>query len=231
MEQARTETAQGILERQVPGMGSLSGFLKSDVANSALVIGRAKGTVLFDPGSSCGGMLLLDRGLIRVSNPGPRGRELTLYRVSPTQICVITLSCVLSETSYPARGVVERDIHGVLLPVALFRRMTDEVPAFRSYVFDSFTSRLAELIDLASAVTFEHLDTRLAAFLLRKCEAHHSQELELTHQDLAAELGTVRERVSRLLENLEAEGVVELGRGRVRVVDCDRLRALSDSNG
>ena len=227
MERTNHETPQSLLERHVPGLEVSSSFLLGDIANNALVLDRGKGTVLFDPGSSCGGMLLVDRGLIRVSRPGPRGRELTLYRVSPTQICVITLSCVLAETSYPARGVVERDLRGVLLPVALFRRMTEEIPAFRSDIFQSFTPRLDELIDLASAVTFEHLDTRLAAFLLGKFSDHGVQELEITHQEIASELGTVRERVSRLLENLEAEGVVKLSRGRVGVLDRESLRRLA----
>lgn len=221
------ENPLSILVRQVPGLDRANSFLKSDVSNGSMVVSKGKGTVLFEPGATCGGMLLLDRGLIRVSRTGPSGREMTLYRVSPTQICVVTLSCVLAETHYPARGVVEREIHGVLLPVSLFGRLADEVPEFRRYVFGSFTSRLAELIDLASAVTFEHLDTRLAAFLVRQCETHRAVELVLTHQDIASELGTVRERVSRLLENLEGEGLVELSRGRVRVVDCDRLRAYA----
>lgn len=224
-----SESAQTILERHVNGLGQSSSFLKGEIASNALVVNRDKGTVMFEPGSSCGGMLLLDSGLIRVSRPGPKGRELTLYRVSPTQICVVTLSCVLAETSYPARGVVERNIRGVLLPVALFGRMSDEVPAFRRYVFGSFTSRLTELIDLASAVTFEHLDARLAGHLVRQCEAQESRDLEVTHQDIAAELGTVRERVSRLLENFEAEGLVELSRGRIKVVDSEGLRAQSSS--
>ena len=227
MERIKSETPQSILERHVPGLDLMSGFLKDEIANNALVVDRGKGTVLFDPGSNCGGMLLLDRGLVRVSRPGPKGRELTLYRVSPTQICVITVSCVLAGAPYPARGVVELDIHGVLLPISLFRRLSDETPVFRSYIFDSFSARLAELIDLASAVTFEHLDSRLAAFLLRKCETHRSKELQVTHQDLASELGTVRERVSRLLESFEAEGIIELNRGRIRVVDCDRLSLLA----
>lgn len=229
MQSERTETAQTILERHVPGLELSSKFLKGDIANNALVLTRGKGTVLFEPGNACGGMLLLDRGLIRVSRSGPKGRELTLYRVSPTQICVVTLSCVLAEANYPARGVVERDIHGVLLPATLFGKMSDEVPAFRSYVFGSFTSRLTELIDLASAVTFEHLDARLAAFLARYCEAHESKEVVLTHQDIAAELGTVRERISRLLLDFEADGLIELGRGRIRVLDCDRLSRHAES--
>lgn len=228
MKSEQGEPAQAVLERHVPGLESASPFLKSEIASNAVVLTREKGTVLFEPGSSCGGMLLLDRGLIRVSRSGPRGRELTLYRVSPTQICVITLSCVLAEASYPARGVVEREIHGVLLPAALFARMSDEIRAFRSYVFGSFTSRLSELIDLASAVTFEHLDARLAGFLTRYCDAHESKEILLTHQDVAAELGTVRERVSRLLLDFEAEGLIELGRGHIRVLDCERLRLQAE---
>ncbi|MBI5837493.1 MAG: Crp/Fnr family transcriptional regulator [Candidatus Eisenbacteria bacterium] len=226
MQRSDDSTAFSILCRQVPRMEAASGLVRGEITSNAAVVRRVAGTVLFDEGSHCGGMLLLDRGLIRVSKAGPRGRELTLYRVSPTQICVITLSCVLACSDYPARGVVERDIEGVLLPVPLFTSLTGEVPEFRAYVFDAFSNRLAELIDLASAVTFEHLDKRLAAALLRQCEARTTRELMLTHQDLASELGTVRERVSRLLEDLEARGVLELARGRIHVLNCEKLREI-----
>lgn len=229
MEPQSQDTAQRILERHVNGLSLSSSFLRAEIDNNALVVRREAGTVMFEPGTTCGGMLLLDRGQIRVSRPGPRGRELTLYRVTPTQMCVVTLSCVLSETSYPARGVVERPVHGVLLPVALFGRMSDELPAFRRHVFGSFTSRLSELIDLASSVTFEHLDTRLAAYLAAHCDRIGTRDLQATHQDIAGELGTVRERVSRLLENFEADGLIELSRGRIQVLDVERLRALAAS--
>lgn len=220
----KSDSALTLLQRNVPGLDRLGGFLKSDVENHALVVNRGRGTVMFDLGSDCGGMLLLDHGMVRVSQPGPSGREMTLYRVTPTQICVITLGCVLAEVCYTARGVVERDICGVLLPISLFRRLSDESPAFRSFIFRSFSSRLGELIDLASSVTFEHLDSRLASHLIRESDTHRTRELQVTHQDLASELGTVRERVSRLLENFEADGMVELNRGRVRIVDDERLR-------
>ncbi len=227
MSDAERESARALLERHVPGLDRASPFLRADLEHHARVVRAPRGTVLFEPGHPCGGLLLVDAGSVRVSRPGPRGRELTLYRVSPTEVCVISLTCVMAESSYPARGVVERDVLGVFLPRVLFQRLNDELPAFRAFVFDALAGRLAELIDLASAVTFEHLDTRLPALLLRKCDAQGAGELALTHQALADELGTVRERVSRLLAELEARGVVELGRGRVRVLDPAALREIA----
>lgn len=216
-----------ILSEHVKDLGSLTPGLRQSVEDQALVVSKPRSTVLFEEGTHCGGMVLLHRGVIRVSRQRPNGREFTLYRVTPAEMCVITLSCVLAESEYPARGVVEQDIHGVLLPIPLFERLTDEVAAFRRYIFESFAARLIEVVDLASAATFEHLPSRLASLLTRRSRIGESDRLEITHQELATELGTVRERVSRMLESFEKLGVVTLGRGVVRILDRAALDELT----
>ncbi len=217
------------LAERVPGLAPWPAGLAADVDAQAAVIRRGAGDVLFDEGSPCSGMLVLGSGLVRVSRAAPDGRELLLYRVRPGETCVLTLSCLLGHASYPARGIAESDVAGVFLPAPLFERLTSVSAAFREFVFDAFSTRLRGMLELASSVAFDRLDRRLASALLARVDAEGRIELAVTHQHLADELASGREPVSRLLESFQLAGLVELGRGRVRVLDKAGLAARASA--
>lgn len=215
------------LDSLLPDAGALPPRLAERVRREAVPVVRAAGSVLFDEGSVCGGMLVLGAGAIRVSRVAREGRELMLYRVRPGESCVLTTSCLLERSTYPARGVAESDVRGLLLPAELFDALLQEAPGFRRFVFGSFVQRISGLLELAASVSFERLDRRLAAALLARVETSGRIELHVTHHELAQELGTVRERVSRLLEGFESGGWVDLGRGRILVRDKAALAAAA----
>jgi CRP/FNR family transcriptional regulator len=184
----------------------------------------AAGSVLFREGSACRGFPLLLEGTIRVSKAGAGGRGIVLYRVRPGESCVITSSCLLGDAAYHAVGVAETALRLVALPNALFEQLIDARPAFRRFVFALFAERLAEMMQLVEEVAFRRLDARLAELLLAR-SAHGTQALRATHQQLADELGSVREIVTRLLNQFADEGLVALGRERIEVADRARLAA------
>jgi CRP/FNR family transcriptional regulator len=132
--------------------------------------------------------------------------------------CIITSSCLLGHADYNARGVTEGATTLVLLPRDVFDEMLGE-PAFRDFVFALFSERMAELMQLVEEVAFRKLDQRLAALLLGK-----GRVVRATHQQLADELGSVREMVSRLLKGFAEQGLVRLGREQVEVLDPAGLR-------
>jgi CRP/FNR family transcriptional regulator len=212
-------TRSEVLARLVPGLGVPPAALAAEIDGLAAALVAPPGAVLFDEGSPCTGMLLLEAGVVRVSRADASGRELLLYRVLPRETCVLTLSCLLGSESYPARGVADGEVRGLFLPAGVFEKLLAHSPAFRTFVFSSFAARLRGVLELASAVTFERLDRRLAVALLARVESSGRIELAVTHQQLADELGCAREPVSRLLEGFEQRGLLELGRGRVRVLD------------
>lgn len=184
----------------------------------------AAGSVLFREGSTCRGFPLLLEGTIRVSKAGAGGRGIVLYRVQPGESCVITSSCLLGDAAYRAVGVAETALRLVALPNALFERLVEAHPAFRRFVFALFAERLAEMMQLVEEVAFRRLDARLAEVLLART-AHGTRALRATHQQLADELGSVREIVTRLLNQFADEGLVSLGRERIEVADRERLAA------
>ncbi|MEO8356277.1 MAG: Crp/Fnr family transcriptional regulator [Chloroflexota bacterium] len=180
------------------------------------------GSIAFDEASPCLSYLMVTAGAVRVVKPINTGRELLLYRVQPGESCILTVSCLLGECSYQACGSVEADLVCVVVPRAVFLQMVEQSSEFRTYIFRFFGERVTHLMELIESVAFRKLDRRLAQFLLK-----NSPVIEVTHQRLAAELGSVREVVSRILEDFRTQGIVQLDRGQIHVLDEQALERLS----
>lgn len=178
------------------------------------------GSVLFDVGAACGGFPLLLAGEIRVQTSGANGRMLHLYQVIPGGSCVITQSCLLGRRNYNAHGSARTPVELCMLPAALFNALLDAHPPFREFVFALFGERLVELMSIVDEIAFKRLDQRLARLLLER-----GARLRTSHQALADDLGSVREIVTRLLRQFADEGLVELARESIKVLDGHGLAA------
>jgi CRP/FNR family transcriptional regulator len=211
------------LETLYPVLGELPASLRERVAG-AKQIDVPAGAMLFDERQPCQGFPFVLSGGIRVIKAAQNGRELPLYRVMPGESCIITSSCLLGHVAYNARGVTEAPTRLMLLPHGLFDQLMG-VPAFRDFVFHLFAERMAELMQLVEEVAFRKLDQRLANLLLGR-----GRTLSTTHQQLADELGSVREMVSRLLKGFADQGLVRLGREQVEILDAARLRLVANAD-
>jgi len=187
------------------------------------VMGLPAGTQVFAEHQPCQGFPLLLEGSIKVIKLAANGRELMLYRVMPGGSCIISSSCLLGHSDYNARGIAETPLTLLALPVSTFTTLMVEHAPFRDFVFHLFADRIGELMQLVEEVAFARLDQRLAKLLL----ARHESTLNVTHQQLADELGSVREIVSRLLKGFAAQGLVTLGREQLTVVDREGLQKLA----
>ena len=181
------------------------------------------GSEVFAEDQPCAGFPLLVAGSIKVYKQAASGRELVLYRVVPGGSCIITSSCLLGRTNYNARGIAETPLTLFVLPVSAFAALLVEHPPFRDFVFRLFAERIGELMQLVEEVAFARLDQRLARLLLARGET----TIGATHQQLADELGSVREIVSRLLKGFAAQGLVSLGREQIVVSDRDGLKNIA----
>lgn len=216
------------LIRHYPVLKTLPVKLTMVLQDRARPVTVPAGTVAFDEDSPCSGLILPTSGSVRVVRSGPQGREIMLYRVRPGESCILSVGCLLGRTSYAARGIVETDLTGVHIPGELFETLVAEVPAFRTFIFELFGARVSALLQLVEQVAFHRLDQRLAVLLLKRFEEARTPEIETTHQELADQLGSVREIVSRVLESFENEGGIALGRGRVRLLLPDVLRGIAE---
>ena len=181
------------------------------------------GAQVFAENQPCQGFPLLLEGSVKVIKLAASGRELMLYRVVPGGSCIISSSCLLGHTEYNARGIAETPLTLAALPVGAFAALMVEHTPFRDFVFHLFADRIGELMQLVEEVAFARLDQRLAKLLL----ARNETVLGVTHQQLADELGSVREIVSRLLKGFAEQGLVTLGREQITITDRPGLQKLA----
>lgn len=197
-------------------------------AELAAILDRAQcltlpsGQRVFEPGSACHNYLLVARGQVRVQLLTAGGREVVLYHVGPGDSCVLTTSCLLGSSRYPAEGITAGEVTAFALSAADFHDGLDSSAVFRRFVFGNLGRRLSEVIARMEQVVFAPIDARLAGSLLELAGA--DGRLTATHHELAVELGTAREVVSRHLKRFEEQGWVKLGRGSIELLDPTALR-------
>ncbi len=208
-----------------PRLGELDATALERLRGSAREIELPAGTVAFSSGQACANYLFVTQGSVRVQLTAESGREIVLYRVGPGETCVLTTTALLADDNYMAEGVAETPVRAIALPAPLFRQLMAQSETFRQFVFSTFGQRVTALMQVIQGVAFGHIGPRLAALLLSRAEDR--REIALTHQELAVELGTAREVVSRQLKEFERRGWVKLGRGRVALADRPALQALS----
>lgn len=206
-----------------PALSGLPAERLTALTQTQAVMHVPAGSQVFAEHQPCQGFPLLLEGCIKVIKLATNGRELMLYRVAPGTSCIISSSCLLGHTDYNARGIAETPLTLLALPVGEFSRLLVEHAPFRDFVFHLFTERIAELMQLVEEVAFARLDQRLAKLLL----ARHDNALNVTHQQLADELGSVREIVSRLLKGFAAQGLVALGREQLTIIDRPGLQKIA----
>ena len=189
---------------------------------SANLVNLSSDQMVFSVGDPCENYLLLLQGRIRVQLIAETGREVMLYTVSSGDSCVLTTSCLLEDKPYPAEAFTEGDVSAFLIPEADFNQALEKSDFFRKYVFNNFSSRLSSVIHRMEEVVLNPLEVRLAKYLL----SINEPVIRKTHQQLASEMGTVREVISRHLKQLKSAGWVALSRGKITVIDRTALEKL-----
>jgi CRP/FNR family transcriptional regulator len=189
---------------------------------SASLANLDKGQYVCHEGLVCSHLALVTRGTARVFKLGENGREITLYRVGPGESCILTASCILSDQPFPASAVCETDIEAVVVSAAEVRAWLADSGAWRDYVFGLLSRRLSNIISVIEEVVFRRMDRRIAAYL---CQ--HSSDLDTllhaTHQEIASDLGTSREVVSRILKDFEGSGLIHVRRGAISLLNREGL--------
>ena len=175
------------------------------------------GATAYELEGECANYLMCLDGRTRVFRMSENGREMLIYKVGPGGTCVLTTQCLLSGGNFPAESIAEERTELAALPTSTFRQLMAESAEFRTFVLNDYTRLLASMFTLVDEVAFAPLEQRLARRLL--IEADGQGIVAKTHQQLAADLGSVREVVSRILAQWAETGLVELRRGQVQVVD------------
>jgi CRP/FNR family transcriptional regulator len=181
---------------------------------------------IFLEGDHASALALIVSGSVRVYKIGKTGREITLYRFGAGDSCILTANAILSQQPFPANAIVEQPVEAVMIPMNIFRTWVQRYALWRDFVFALLSQRLTDVLALVDDLVFRRMDARTATLLLDRCQVQNP--INVTHQEIAAELGSSREVVSRILEGFVSRGMIRSGRGMIEILDLDSISSLSN---
>ena len=184
------------------------------------------GTVLHDGSPECMGLLLMRSGQLRAYMLSEEGREVTISRFFEMDICLFSASCVMPNMQFDIFIEAEKDSEIWIIPACLYKNLMEESVVVSNHANDLITGHFSEVMWLMEQIMWKSFDKRLASFLLEETAIEESNSLKITHEKIAAHMGTAREVVTRMLRYFQSEGLVKLTRGTVDVVNEAALRKL-----
>jgi CRP/FNR family transcriptional regulator len=181
------------------------------------------GSQIFRQGDNCNQYFVLTSGSAKIFTRSANGKEVLLYHVKPGSICVLTAACLIGHQHFPAEAVAETELHVRIMTRRQFDKLMESSAPFREYVLDGFGERINGLIQTIQKLALETIEQRLAKFLLMQPQ----NCIASTHQEIADEIGSAREVVSRNLKRFESNSLISLGRGQIELLDRQGLLALT----
>ncbi len=203
--------------RALPILEQAGPQLVKEFQQSAFYASVPAGRDVFIEGDFPESIALVISGTVRVYKVGSTGREITLYRFGLGESCILTANAILSQKTFPAIATVEQDIEAVMIPADTFRDWVKRYDLWREFVFDLLSDRLSTVMAVLDEILFQRMDQRVAAWLTQ--QSIDQNPVRVTHQEIAADLGSSREVISRILEDFRQAGLIELGRGVIDVID------------
>lgn len=181
---------------------------------------------VFIEGDRVDAIALLLSGAVRVYKIGETGREITLYRFGSGESCILTANAILSNQTFSAIATAESDLEAIMIPSVSFREWVRRSDVWQTFLFDLLSQRLASVMEIVDEVAFRRMDIRVARLLFERLPT--ANPVNITHQEIAAELGSSREVISRILESLAGQGLVHMGRGTIEVLDMVMLKSYTE---
>jgi len=188
-------------------------------------------TIMFSESMECKHLMLVVEGKVRVFKDSDEGREMTLYRVEPGELCIHNLNNLVNGLPYPIMAQAETKMRGLVINRSEFNNAMAKSDSFRNYVLRSLTERLAKMMNLVSGLAFDRLDLRIAVWLHDQFERNCGRPIAITHSELGHELGTTREMVSRILKDFEHKRCIKLARGSIHLNCKNTLKLVSLGKG
>ncbi len=217
------EKYQSLIENELSFLNSNNDSLIQQILKHASIASLPKDTLIFDEGSTTNNLAVIISGKVRVYKLAESGREITIYRINKGESCILTISSILSNLTYPARAVVEEDVEALIVPSDIFKELVNKDESWRNFTFGLMNTRFANVITVVEEVAFRRMDERILEFLIQKFDSN-GNELSITHQEIAYELGTYREVVSRILKDFEKSGLIGLSRNKINILNIDKIK-------
>ena len=217
-------TTTAAIARMLPKLSSEHFAILERVTHNGRQIHLDAGQKLFHQGDLCDRYLLVTEGGLRIQKMDLVGHEIVLNHIQAGEQCSLNNTCLLGGHHYPADAVAETETTLAVLSRAQFHELLESLPEFRDVIFRNIKQSVTELVNLVEEVAFEHMDHRLAHLLITRADSN--EQIRITHQALANELGSAREVISRLLKRFEKRRWVKLHRGMIEITDRTQLSAV-----
>ena len=211
---------------KLPFWTSLTEQEKEILRKSAVIRRYERGSFIHSSDRDCLGMLFIISGEIRTYILSDEGREITLFRLYPNDLCVLSASCVISQISFDTQMTARQDTEVLIIPPNITALLKEQNISARCFLYEQATERFSEVMWAMQQILFKGLDQRLAAFLVEECERTNSNTVRMTHEQIARNISSAREAVARMLKQFTQDGLVELKRGEIIIKDTDGLKRL-----
>lgn len=188
----------------------------------------SKGEIVHNGSVDCAGLMLIKSGQLRAYMLSADGREITLYRLFSMDICLFSASCVMTSVQFEMMIEAEKDSQLFIIPPHIYRKLLTESAVIANYTNDLMASRFSDVMWLMEQIMWKSFDKRLAGFLLEEAALENSDCLKMTHETIGNHLGSPREVVTRMLRYFQNEGMIQLSRGMVQIIDEKKLRKLAE---
>lgn len=199
-----------------------------DLREHSVKLAFSKGQQILHAEDKCSYLPIVLSGNLRVYRTHTSGREVTLYHISRGESCFLSMNCIMLQQRFPAWARAEEYTEALMVEATAMQRWREKFPFWQKYIFDAAASRLISVISVLSDIAFARMDERVAQYLAQLLKETGQNELHLTHQDIANELGTAREVVTRVLRSLEDESAITIGRGAITVINPALLAKTRD---
>ena len=216
------------LSQYLPFWNKLTAQQQEQIRNVMEQRSVKKGTRIHDSSEECLGLVIIKQGQLRAYILSEDGREITIGRLFDYDVSLLSASCVMPDLQFNIMIEAEKDTKFWSIPACLFKNLVDESLPMSNYARSLISSNLSEVMWLMEQIMWKSFDKRLAAFLLEESAIEGSPELKITHEKIAAHMGTAREVVTRMLRYFQNEGMVKLTRGTIEITDADKLERLTE---
>ncbi|MEG0176404.1 Crp/Fnr family transcriptional regulator [Anaerorhabdus sp.] len=217
-----------VIENGLPAWKNLSKEEQAYLLQNSIEVGYKAHQTIHGDEEDCLGVLLVETGELRIYILSEEGREVTLYRLGAGDVCILSASCILSSISFDVFIDTESNVTAVLMNTEAFSKIMRKNIYLENYVYQVTTERFSDVMWAMQQVLFMSMDKRLAIYLLDEVNRTKTLCVEVTHETIAKYIGSAREVVSRMLKYFEKEGIVELNRGGILIINKEKLKKAID---
>ena len=217
---------ESVYKKIFPFWEEISADAQETICRHSVAMTYLKGTTIHD-GSECSGVFFIRSGCLRVYIMSEKGKDITLYRLYSGDMCMLSASCVLQAVTFDVMIDAEEDSECYVINGPAFASVSESHPKIKIFSLETAISRFSDVMWVMQQILFMSMDQRLAIFLSDESKRIGSDVIPLTHEQIAKYVGSAREVVTRMLKYFAGEGIVEVSRKGVKILDKQRLRNLA----